>query len=281
MSQAEVFELHPKARATPFVITGDAGPLFEAFALAQGEFQPIERTRTVHVKSDKGNYDFDYAPLDEVLRKTIPALSKNGLTIWNPIGDSGTDLLIGAVLSHKSGAYIMTQVAVSQIKTWWKDGKQYEALKSNQERGSDITYWKRYTACALLGVSADMDDDGAAGEQMPRSVSDRGPHQGTQPKPPVPKPKAVEQTRPQLVKAVADAAPQATRSDNKVTKETRDAMKPLLRELGFSTNLALMNEWSTKLIGVELHQLETEEHGQLLLADLIRRKNESGNKEAS
>ncbi len=137
-------------------------PLYAALAKAQGEFGPIMRTRTVQVRSEKGNYTFDYAPLDVVMDAIVPALSKNGLAITWRTETEGGDVSVETVMTHSSGVCISSRMA------WKLPGR-------IQELGSLVTYMRRYGVMCLTGVVAEEDDDGNAADGNQRDVSRRGP----------------------------------------------------------------------------------------------------------
>ena len=121
------------------------GALYAALAKAQAEFPPIPRTRSVTVRSDKGNYTFDYAPLDTILALCRPILGKYALAVtqkWT--GDS-----LETVLGHQSGAELWATVRVP-------------AADSMQKRGAALTYLRRYSIQAILGIAAEEDTDGDA-----------------------------------------------------------------------------------------------------------------------
>lgn len=166
-----------QAEDATFRIVGDAGALFGALALAQGAFQPITKNRTVTVKSDKGNYTFDYATLDQVLAATIPALSANGLALLQPFYHGPNGLELRTILAHSSGARLE---AVTELP---KAG-------NIQGAGSALTYLKRYQVQAILGVSSEEDDDGNAADgntiqnSQPRDRSKPAPPPKAAPKPP-------------------------------------------------------------------------------------------------
>lgn len=84
-----------------------------------------------------------YVDLSGVLKSVQPSLAKNGLCVTQII--NGDNLV--TLLSHKSGQ-------------WFKSICPIGSYKSQQDRGSAITYTKRYAICAMLGIAADTDDDG-------------------------------------------------------------------------------------------------------------------------
>ena len=90
-----------------------------------------------------------YVSLDNLINTTRPLLAANGLVITQEL--AGKSLV--TTLLHSSG----------QFKGSLYDFNPMEASKgtnSLQEQGGGITYAKRYTWSALLGVSVDTDTDG-------------------------------------------------------------------------------------------------------------------------
>lgn len=90
-----------------------------------------------------------YAPLNEILNDCRPLLSKHGLSvIQSPSGD-GVDISITTMLLHESGEWIES------------DPLTLKAVKADpQGAGSCITYSRRYSLAAILGISSEDDDDG-------------------------------------------------------------------------------------------------------------------------
>lgn len=135
-----------------------------ALSKAQSEFPPITRNRTVTVRSDKGNYSFDYATLDHIIELTKDARAKNGLSIsWACHVDQG-GLVIAGRLMHSSGQWIEGELPVPASET----------LKA-QQMGSALTYRKRYILDQLLGISASEDDDANSEEGNHSTGKERPP----------------------------------------------------------------------------------------------------------
>lgn len=108
-----------------------------ALSAFQGEVeQPTLNKENPYFKSR-------YVDLSGVLKAAQPILSKHGLCVAQII--NGGDLI--TLLSHKSGQWLKSICPIG-------------AYKNQQERGSAITYTKRYAICAILGIAADTDDDG-------------------------------------------------------------------------------------------------------------------------
>ncbi len=163
--------------------------LFAALAAAQGDFQPIEKNREVAIRSDKGSYAFRYADLEQILSKTRPALTKNGLALFQVLGTKGDDATLRCELVHSAGGRLVSELTIPG-PTSVRDPKQF---------GAQVTYFRRYMVTSLLGVAADddLDDDG----------HEATPPQAAGSKPQVAQPQRKQQ---QAAKPAATAAGQAT-----------------------------------------------------------------------
>jgi len=151
---------------------GGMGPMYTALAKAQGAFLPIEKNRLVTIDiKDKdtgrkiGSYDFRYADLQEIRSKTTPALSENGICLFQLVTEADNATVIRTVLGHTTGAEI---TAVMRVQRGDGDIKKF---------GANITYLRRYIVSALLGVAADDDldedrdpDAGAGQSPVPAEV---------------------------------------------------------------------------------------------------------------
>lgn len=122
--------------------------LIAALANFQGELKQPSLNKDVSVKTKQGyTYKFKYADLGECMRAAAPGLAKHGLAVSQII--SGGHLL--TVLGHKSGQWLRSEVNIG-----------VERISDYQGLGSAITYLKRYSYCAILGIVADTDDDANA-----------------------------------------------------------------------------------------------------------------------
>lgn len=247
-----------------FVIYG-APDVFAALCKAQAEFTDIVRSKTVTVRSDKGNYTFDYAPLESVLAATVPALNKHGLSLLQPLVKEGDDWVLRTILAHSSGSYIVTRLIIpSPERGGW------------QALGGAITYARRYMVGALLGVSPEEDDDGTTAEGMHREVQQKGPRANTQPTPPKPpvKAKPPESPKDELVEALSKSTetarpasvpppaatppPVSVDLNGPVTDEQKKKSGSLLRLLGLTSRsqadaLALELVGAPSLVAISTH----------------------------
>ena len=124
-----------------------------ALAKAQGEFPEITFDSEVEVTMKSGGkYRFKYATLTNIIRATRPALSANGLALVQTFENT----VLTTRLIHSSGQQLTSTIELP-----------IDDSMSNQDIGGVMTYFKRYSISAILGVSADADDDsnGASGNQ--------------------------------------------------------------------------------------------------------------------
>lgn len=141
---------------------GPAGmsAFYGAFAKAQGAFAPIEKNKTVKVRSDKGNYEFKYADLASIRESTTPALSENGLCLYQIVNEDSDGIALHTVLAHESESELESIVRLTRTG----DMKQF---------GAAITYLRRYVVGPMLGVVADddIDEDGQPGSEPGATIA--------------------------------------------------------------------------------------------------------------
>lgn len=115
-----------------------------ALSQARAEFPVIEKSRTANIPGRGYNYS-DLAT--DILSVVIPVLSDHGLAITQGFeqGADGNDRLT-TLLSHVSGEWIENSVRIPPYS-------------KPQELGSIITYFRRYTICAMLAIQGDEDTD--------------------------------------------------------------------------------------------------------------------------
>ena len=132
---------------------GPAAALYGALAKAQGAFQPIVKNREVEITMKTGGrYKFRYADLEEILTKTRPALSANGLALIQTVEHGQQGALLVCRLMHAQGGMMASEVAMTGVRD----------LGDPKTFGAAITYLRRYMVTAMLGVAADddLDEDG-------------------------------------------------------------------------------------------------------------------------
>lgn len=98
-----------------------------------------------------------YAPLDVVINTVKPILLKHGLSFTQSTGSVDENIVISTRLMHKSGEWIESEPLILPA---YQIGKGGSRTFNAQGAGSAITYGRRYSLTALLGISSEDDDDG-------------------------------------------------------------------------------------------------------------------------
>src|SRR5690554_1866282 len=118
--------------------------LYKAFIKFQSEFKGL--------KPDASNPFFksNYIKLDGILEAVRPLLAKHGLAVIQNAHTTEDGLMaVKTILIHESGQSMETDTMTMRST---KDDP--------QQRGSVVTYMKRYQLGALVGVCESVDDDG-------------------------------------------------------------------------------------------------------------------------
>ena len=140
--------------------TEELGELFAALAKAQ--------LAMPDAKTDSENpfYKSKYADMASVVKANRKALTANGLSVTqfvqdmsNPLSE-GSESFLFTRLGHSSGQWIESFVRIRPPK------------EDIQSLGSYLTYLRRYSYAAIVGVVASGEDDDAEGV-MERKTVDR------------------------------------------------------------------------------------------------------------
>lgn len=114
---------------------------------AQAEFPTLPK--------DTNGYNYKYTNLDTVITTLRPILTKHKIGFMQSLTTSETGKsAITTRLFHETGEWLEDTTPLPDVLL----------SKGNaaQNLGAAITYMKRYTLCAMLGVSSDEDPDGKA-----------------------------------------------------------------------------------------------------------------------
>ena len=119
--------------------------LLDGLAKAQAEFPTLPK--------DKNGYNYKYTDLDTVISTLRPILSKHNIGFMQ------------SLTTTENGKAAITTRLFNTAGEWLEDSTplpDVSLAKGNaaQNLGAAITYMKRYTLCAMLGVSCDEDPDG-------------------------------------------------------------------------------------------------------------------------
>jgi hypothetical protein len=133
-------------------LTPAEAPFTEALQRALAALDDITRTQT----ADTGTYTYRYADLGTILGAVRPRLAEHGLAVVQLVS---SDLDRGAVL-------VSTQLRHCSGQTLDSPQLAMRLPQTPQQLGSLITYLRRYSVLALLGLATE-DDDGAAASTGP------------------------------------------------------------------------------------------------------------------
>ncbi len=147
-------------------MTGEHQSLAAALVAFQARVKPITRSRTVEVRTKRGErYSFAYAPLEAVIAAVRDDLAACGLAVTQALTwTEGGVLSLRTSLVHESGE---RDEDVAPLPV--------EKGMTPQEIGSVITYMRRYAYTAVLGLSSEEDDDGnmaSGNEAKPQLVDE-------------------------------------------------------------------------------------------------------------
>lgn len=139
--------------------SAELNELFGALAKAQAEMN------TASLSNENPYFKSRYADLGEFIRATRPALTKHGLAVIQQITPTEDNVhILHTILAHSSGQWVESQMRITPPKN--------DIKNDIQTMGSYITYLRRYTYAAIVGVVAsEEDDDGQHAVQSHREVA--------------------------------------------------------------------------------------------------------------
>lgn len=186
------------------------GELAKALAIAQGGFKPVKRDAT------NPFYHSKYAPLSSIIDATRESLTKNGLAFLQTVSVND-HVTVETMLMHESGEWVKGAISLKP------------KADDPQAAGSAITYGRRYSLGAILGVASEDDDDGnSASKDKPKAEAQP---QAEQPKAPAP---AGQPAR----------KPQVSDPEGVITQPQQRAIHALLTKLKIDDDMARMEHVS-------------------------------------
>lgn len=126
--------------------------LAAALAQAQGEFEVVAKDSLNPFFKSK------YAALPDVVKSASPILAARGLSVTQLMDEDDT---LTTILLHSSGQFIGATARLHLIKD------------DPQAQGSATTYLRRYAYMSILGLVADVDDDGNAASKRTETTERR------------------------------------------------------------------------------------------------------------
>lgn len=128
--------------------------LAKALSKFQGAMQSVSKG------SVNPYFHSKYADLDAVWEACRKALSENGLAVAQATVDGEGKLFLETLLLHTSGEFLSSRYPLTPMRQ--VSGGGWAESGDPQSIGSAITYARRYAMSAMLGISADDDDDAEA-----------------------------------------------------------------------------------------------------------------------
>jgi hypothetical protein len=125
-----------------------------ALAAAMGEIQ--------NVSKDRAGYGYKYADLAQVLDLARPVLSKHGIAVIQAPHNEGGGIAVTTRLIHASGEWLEETLILPVEIT--------KNLSAAQASGVVITYARRYSLAAMVGIA--QEDTDAAKPQTKDKVAE-------------------------------------------------------------------------------------------------------------
>lgn len=131
----------------------EIGELAKALVAFQGKVTAVGKGNTAKVEKDgRQIYSYKYADLASVIEATQEAREAAGIAVVQfPAGD-GNGITVITTLLHTSGQWMRSTITLRPNDT------------KPQTIGSLVTYLRRYSYSAALGIATEEDDDGAAAQ---------------------------------------------------------------------------------------------------------------------
>lgn len=136
---------------------------------ALGELSDVPKGREAKIPTKTGaSYGYRYADLADALSMIRPILAKHDLAVTQTASNPDHDTVaITTTLFHTSGQWITFDPLVLP------NGR------TAQETGSAITYGRRYSLLAVLGLAAEDDDGAGAAPRQSRNAQSRSTERET------------------------------------------------------------------------------------------------------
>jgi len=155
------------------IFSTEINELSAALAKAQGAMEAAKMGSVNPFLKNK------YADLGSVIQAARAPLAANGLSFTQHPSVTETHVTVTTLLAHSSGQWITSEISLPL------DGG--KGLSLAQSMGAIITYLRRYTLSAILGIYADEDTDGNEGKtNKPQAKAKQETQAQAPPLPPMP-----------------------------------------------------------------------------------------------
>ena len=120
--------------------------LAEALVKVLGELEDLPKTKTAKISTAKGSFEYSYVDLADVLGYVRPKLADHGLTVIQSATGGPETISVTTMILHTSG-----EMLTLGPLTMGAGG-------TAQAMGGAVTYLRRYTLMAALGLATEDDD---------------------------------------------------------------------------------------------------------------------------
>lgn len=170
----------------------DIAQIAPALVKALGELSDVPKGREAKIPTKTGaSYGYKYADLADTLSMVRPILARHGLAVTQTASNPDSDTVaITTTLIHTSGEWMSFHPLLLP------NGR------TAQETGSAITYGRRYSLLAVLGLAAEDDDGASAAPRQSRSVPARSSERPS----PAPKPKVSSPEEEEIRRMLAEVS---------------------------------------------------------------------------
>lgn len=135
-----------------------------ALVKSWGDIENPKHNATVKVKTKSGSsYTFDYTDLNGIFDEAKRVFKDNGISVIQNAFSHDGKVGVVTMLLHSSGQYVKSEALL------------ITANSNMQDMGGQITYMKRYSLSAMLGISTEKDDDGngAVGNEYQKTSTNK------------------------------------------------------------------------------------------------------------
>ena len=141
--------------------------LAAAWVTASGEMRDLVKTQTANA----GQYAYSYATLADLHEMARPVLAEHGLLVTQTAATIGDEVAISTTVLHKSGQFVTASPLTLPVG------------KTAQATGSAVSYGRRYSLMAVLGLATEDDDGASAAPRATREAPRSAPERRTPSKP--------------------------------------------------------------------------------------------------
>jgi hypothetical protein len=163
----------------------------DLISAAMSKFQA--EVTTAKKTSANPYFSSKYADLAEVWDTIKNPLCKNGLAVIQSPENNEGKVIITTLITHTSGQWIKGSLAMQPVKS------------DPQSYGSCITYGRRYSLGAFLGIATELDDDGNKASDLDTKTSPAAKAYEAK--------KAAAKTEPEATKTPALSTPENEKSE--------------------------------------------------------------------